>query len=139
MPEDPTRVGSRTLSPFGLTSLVPTARLIPGERLVVKPPSWRLPVTGYHLTGRFGQSSGLWASTHTGLDFAAPAGTMLWYCHQSRFGVNRGQRLLPGDLVGYVASTGNTTGPHLHLEVHPDGGDRAVDPEAWLRQHHLHP
>ncbi len=49
-----------------------------------------------------------------------------------------GQRLSPGDLVGYVGSTGNTTGPHLHLEVHPhDGGP--IDPEAWLPEHHLHP
>ena len=28
-------------------------------------------------------------------------------------------------------TTGNTTGPHLHLEVHPAGG-AAVDPDAWL-------
>ena len=36
---------------------------------------WVLPVEGYHLTATFGQSSGLWSSTHTGLDFAAPEGT----------------------------------------------------------------
>ena len=36
---------------------------------------WVLPVEGYHLTASFGQSSGLWATTHTGLDFAAPEGT----------------------------------------------------------------
>jgi len=128
-----------------------------------------LPVNGYHLTGRFGETSGLWSSTHTGLDFAAPEGveihsigpgvvtetsydgsygnktvvrlddgTVLWYCHQSAFGVEVGQRLAPGDLVGSVGSTGNVTGPHLHLEVHPDGGD-AIDPEAWLPEHDLQP
>ena len=37
--------------------------------------AWGLPVTGYRLTAGFGQSSGLWANTHTGLDFAAPTGT----------------------------------------------------------------
>ena len=128
-----------------------------------------LPVVGYHLTGRFGASSGLWSSTHTGLDFAADEGseirsigpgvvestesdgaygnktvvrlddgTVLWYCHQSDFGVEPGQRVKPGDLIGYVGSTGNVTGPHLHLEVHPGGGE-PIDPEAWLPEHHLHP
>lgn len=36
---------------------------------------WQLPVEGYRLTGRFGQSGSMWASSHTGLDFAAPSGT----------------------------------------------------------------
>jgi len=143
--------------------------IVPGEKLRAKPPAWVLPVTGYHLTGRFGATSGLWSSTHTGLDFAADSGTeirsigpgvvvsaaydgaygnktvvklddgtVLWYCHQNEFGVEPGQRVKPGDLIGYVGSTGNVTGPHLHLEVHPGGGE-PVDPEAWLPEHHLHP
>ena len=37
--------------------------------------AWGLPVSSYRLTAGFGQSSGLWANTHTGLDFAAPTGT----------------------------------------------------------------
>lgn len=37
--------------------------------------AWTLPTTGYHLTGRFGQASGLWSGTHTGLDFATTPGT----------------------------------------------------------------
>ena len=36
---------------------------------------WVLPVGSYDLTGRFGSVSGLWSSSHTGLDFAAPSGT----------------------------------------------------------------
>ncbi len=48
---------------------------MPRVRLKAKPAPWVLPVVGYHLTGRFGQVSGLWSSFHTGLDFAAPEGT----------------------------------------------------------------
>ena len=62
-------------------------------------------------------------------------GTVLWYCHQSEFAAEKGQRLAPGDLIGYVGSTGNVTGPHLHLEVH--SGNKPVDPEPWLAEHAL--
>ena len=144
-------------------------RVLPGVELKAKPPPWVLPVDGYHLTARFGQSSGLWSHTHTGLDFAAPEGTgiraigpgvvmrtaydgaygnktevrlddgtVLWFCHQAAFGVTPGQHVQPGDLIGYVGSTGNVTGPHLHLEVRPGDGD-PIDPEAWLPTHGLHP
>jgi murein DD-endopeptidase MepM/ murein hydrolase activator NlpD len=43
----------------------------------LKANQWVLPVApgAYHLTARFGESSGLWAHLHTGLDFAAPTGT----------------------------------------------------------------
>ena len=148
----------------------PSYRLVQGLHLKPKPgPSLVLPVKSYHLTGRFGQVSGLWAHTHTGLDFAAPEGTpihsvaagvvvstaydgaygnktvvrlldgtVLWYCHQSEFGVHPGQRVKPGQQIGLIGSTGNTTGPHLHLEVHPHGG-APVDPDSWLVEHHLHP
>jgi len=65
-------------------------------------------------------------------------GTELWYCHQSAQVAQVGGRLRPGDLLGYIGTTGNTTGPHLHLEVHPRGGD-AVDPYAFLVRLRLRP
>ena len=130
---------------------------------------WVLPVTGYHLTARFGQTSGLWSTVHTGLDFAGPAGstivsvsagtvkstgyegaygnrtvitlldgTDIWYCHQSSIAVKPGDQVGPGDVIGYTGSTGNVTGPHLHLEVHPNGGS-AVDPYAALVAHNVTP
>ncbi len=65
-------------------------------------------------------------------------GTVTWYCHMSEFTVSVGDRIAAGDQVGSVGVTGNTTGPHLHFEVHPGGGD-AVDPYPWLQDHGLNP
>ncbi|WP_078900802.1 M23 family metallopeptidase [Streptomyces sp. SBT349] len=59
-------------------------------------------------------------------------GTEVWYCHLSSMSVSAGQEVTTGDTIGGVGSTGNSTGPHLHLEVLPNGTD-AVDPLAWLR------
>ena len=142
-------------------------KVIRGKRLKEKPPPLVLPLTGYHLTARFG-ATGLWSSSHTGLDFAADEGTPLraiapgtvvsssydgafgektilrlddgtelWYCHQSGSDVGAGERVQAGQVIGYVGSTGNVTGPHLHLEVHR--GDGPSDPESWLAEHDLHP
>jgi murein DD-endopeptidase MepM/ murein hydrolase activator NlpD len=65
-------------------------------------------------------------------------GTELWYCHQNEFGTTPGATVRPGQVIGYVGSTGNVTGPHLHLEVHPGGGD-AVDPFTALEFHGVQP
>lgn len=65
-------------------------------------------------------------------------GTEVWYCHLSRFAASPGDKVDPGQVIGYTGSTGNTTGPHLHIEVHPGGGD-AVDPIPVLQQHGINP
>ena len=65
-------------------------------------------------------------------------GTEVWYCHLSRFAVSAGEKVDPGQVIGYTGSTGNTTGPHLHIEIHPGGGD-PVDPIPVLQQHGVNP
>jgi murein DD-endopeptidase MepM/ murein hydrolase activator NlpD len=135
----------------------------------IKANLWVLPVASYHLTAGFGESSYLWSSVHTGLDFSAPSGTPImaiargvvtevgydgsygnktvitlddgteiWFCHQTSYAVSVGETVTPGEVIGYVGSTGNTTGPHLHLEVRPGAGD-PVDPYAALIAHGVTP
>ena len=63
-------------------------------------------------------------------------GTEIWYSHQTTITVVPGQRVQAGEVIGTVGSTGNVTGPHLHLEVRPDP-DAPVDPLAALAAHGL--
>jgi murein DD-endopeptidase MepM/ murein hydrolase activator NlpD len=63
-------------------------------------------------------------------------GTVSVYGHMSEIDVTVGQKLAPGELVGLSGNTGHSTGPHLHLEIHPNGG-AAIDPAPWLHDHGL--
>ncbi len=55
-------------------------------------------------------------------------GTDTRYCHMSRIAVSRGQSVKRGQVIGYVGSTGLSTGPHLHYEMYRGG--RAIDPAS---------
>ncbi|MEU4607807.1 M23 family metallopeptidase [Kribbella sp. NPDC023972] len=65
-------------------------------------------------------------------------GTVTSYSHMSEFDVSVGDTVTAGQQVGAIGMTGNTTGPHVHFEVLPGGGD-PIDPEPWLREHGVNP
>ena len=119
-----------------------------------------LPVSG-SITSRYGVSSRLRKSTHTGLDIATTQGTPIkvvadgtvtnasysgsygnlvkvdhgnnletWYAHTSKMYVKVGQKVNAGDVIAAVGSTGNSTGPHLHLEIRING--EHVNPQDYL-------
>lgn len=125
-----------------------------------------LPVASFELTAGYGQPGSRWQHNHTGQDFAAPSGTPvravssatvtsagwagaygyriilrlpdgteLWYGHLSAMNRTSGT-VTTGETIGRVGTTGNSTGPHLHLEVRPAGGD-PIDPLPWLRSRGL--
>jgi murein DD-endopeptidase MepM/ murein hydrolase activator NlpD len=58
-------------------------------------------------------------------------GSITLYAHNSRILVRPGQKVEQGELISEMGSTGFSTGPHLHFEVHP-GGASAANPIAFL-------
>lgn len=119
-----------------------------------------IPVSGV-ISSRYGVSSSIRVSTHTGLDIATKTGTPIkaiakgtvtfaaysgsygylvkinhgngvesWYGHTSKMYVTVGQEVKAGDTIAAVGNTGNSTGPHLHLEIRING--KHVNPQNYL-------
>jgi murein DD-endopeptidase MepM/ murein hydrolase activator NlpD len=138
------------------------------KKAAAEAPRFVLPIAYHTgLSALFGQAGTHWMQLHTGIDFpvpvgtpvhavtagtvatewnpfygymvklTAPDGTVTWYCHLSAYRVRSGS-VKVGDVIAYSGDTGNSTGPHLHFEVHPNGGD-AVDPLPWLLARGLDP
>ncbi|MEU8763105.1 peptidoglycan DD-metalloendopeptidase family protein [Streptomyces sp. NPDC048659] len=130
-------------------------------------PKFMLPVKLHQLSARFGQSGVNWMSVHTGIDFPVQYGTPVmaatdgtvrtqwnsaygnmaivtmadgtetWYCHLSSTKIRSG-KVKAGEVIAYSGNSGNSTGPHLHFEVRPNGG-AAIDPLPWLLSRGLDP
>ncbi len=63
--------------------------------------------------------------------------TESWYAHLSRITVSVGDSVDRGSVIGLTGSTGNSTGPHLHLETRVNGNP--TDPIPWLQAKGLDP
>lgn len=65
------------------------------------------------------------------VDIRHPDGSMTRYGHNSRLLVQQGQQVQQGDTIALMGSTGFSTGPHTHFEIHRSGKG-AVNPIAML-------
>lgn len=60
-------------------------------------------------------------------------GTVSWYCHNSKLLVRQGESVTPGEVVSMSGNTGHSTGPHIHVEIHPNDAN-PVPPIPWLKK-----
>ncbi len=60
-----------------------------------------------------------------------PDGTVTLYAHTNKVLTKVGKKVRQGELIAEMGSTGNSTGPHLHFQVHPKGKE-AVDPMSFI-------
>ncbi|MGI0487524.1 peptidoglycan DD-metalloendopeptidase family protein [Pantanalinema rosaneae CENA516] len=65
------------------------------------------------------------------VEITHPDGSLTLYAHNNRILVQQGQQVEQGQQISEMGSTGYSTGPHLHFEVHP-AGKGAVNPMAFL-------
>ena len=76
------------------------------------------------------------AGTATGFGYAVyirgDDGAVTVYGHVNEYFVRAGERVVAGELIAEVGNRGQSTGPHLHFEVHPGGG-AAVNPYPYVR------
>ena len=121
--------------------------------------SYDAPMASYvYISSEYGPR---WGRQHTGVDFAASAGTSVYawksgtvtmaqwngsygnfieidhedgtvsrYAHLSGYNISAGQQVSQGQTIGYVGSTGNSTGNHLHFEIKVNGS--FVNPLNYL-------
>ena len=79
------------------------------------------------------------AGTATGFGLAVyilgDDGAVTVYGHVNRYFVDAGERVSAGEQIAEVGNRGQSTGPHLHFEVHPSGAmyGGAVNPGPWMR------
>jgi murein DD-endopeptidase MepM/ murein hydrolase activator NlpD len=72
------------------------------------------------------------------VDIDHPGGIVTRYCHMlTRPAVAEGQPVIAGQVIGVVGSSGHSSGPHLHYEVHLNGdhsASGAISPVGFYNQ-----
>ena len=78
-------------------------------------------------------SSAGWAYSGYGISVVVDHGNgyLTHYAHMNKAAVKIGQKVSAGNVLGYEGSTGDSTGPHLHFEVHK-GMWNQINPAGWL-------
>jgi murein DD-endopeptidase MepM/ murein hydrolase activator NlpD len=86
------------------------------------------------LTRRAWDQPGMRSGNAWWLTAADGSGTYYFYAHLADFApeLSVGSRVEAGQIIGFMGNTGNSAFPHLHFEIHPDGGG-AVNPYPLLR------
>ena len=75
-------------------------------------------------TATYGDANGYYVSISHGNGYGSV------YCHMTNYIVSVGDSVSQGQVIGYVGSTGWSTGPHLHFEIHVNG--RTVNPMDYI-------
>ncbi|MEV4618761.1 peptidoglycan DD-metalloendopeptidase family protein [Asanoa sp. NPDC049573] len=137
-------------------------KVAPKAGPVVSKAGWTSPMPGSEVTSCFGIRWGVphqgidFAMPENTPELAAAAGTVFaagWnytgygisvvidhgngiythYAHMNRTAVEVGQTVKAGQVIGYEGSTGDSTGPHLHFEVHQGAMWNQIDPAPFLK------
>ncbi|NMH90322.1 M23 family metallopeptidase [Pseudonocardia bannensis] len=85
----------------------------------------RVPMNGSVISSGPASGFGLWVRVKH------DDGTITTYGHINRSLVKVGQRVTAGQQIAEVGNRGQSTGPHLHLEVTTPGGQK-INPKPWL-------
>ena len=93
---------------------------------IVAPRGKQILATGDGLVTKAGRSVGLGNVVY----ISHSLGIVTRYGHMSKIDVKPGQRVRRGDVIGYVGSSGRSTGNHVHYEVHVDG--KSVNPLGYI-------
>ena len=75
-------------------------------------------------TATYGDANGYYVSISHGNGYGSV------YCHMTNYTVSVGDSVSQGQVIGYVGSTGWSTGPHLHFEIHVNGS--TVNPMDYI-------
>ena len=80
--------------------------------------------SGTVTTAAYGEANGYYVTINHGDGYSSV------YCHMTNYTVSAGDYVAQGDVIGYVGTTGWSTGPHLHFEILYNGSN--VNPMNYI-------